>query len=470
MNIKEIEQRSGLTRANIRYYEQEGLLAPARRENQYRDYSEEDLQALLRIVLLRSLGFSLEEIRRLQNGELELAAALRERSEALEREGQRLLAARSVCDEMAKNVTSYSALQPESYLKELTPDVAAKRQDRAEPHPWRRLFARAIDLTLAALPVTFVQYVLLHHNVSQISTWESILCDLLAWGVLLFLEPLLLARFGTTVGKWCMGITVTRSDGTRLSYGDALSRTAFVWTEGAGLGLPLVGWVCEYRSYRRYMDGVELSWEYDSVEHFDERGTAKMVGLCALAQAACYVLTFGMALAPLLPPCRGELSVADFAENVNYYRTYFGYDGRWRLDENGAWVEQSDPTVFYMDHTPPTAFVYTAEDGRLRTVTWHYAAEGQMLTPNVYDVFLAYLSLAAAQRETNLFNISKLAASSAGEDWQADTPCRLSWKGTEMQYQAEIDGEYFCADNCIFSVGNSQTITVALDFEASVDP
>ena len=40
MNIKEIEERSGLTRANIRYYEQEGLIAPVRRENKYRDYSE----------------------------------------------------------------------------------------------------------------------------------------------------------------------------------------------------------------------------------------------------------------------------------------------------------------------------------------------------------------------------------------------------------------------------------------------
>ena len=69
MNIKEIEERSGLTRANIRYYEQEGLIAPVRRENKYRDYSEEDLETLLRIALLRSLGFSLEEIRRLQSGE-----------------------------------------------------------------------------------------------------------------------------------------------------------------------------------------------------------------------------------------------------------------------------------------------------------------------------------------------------------------------------------------------------------------
>lgn len=114
MNIKEIEERSGLTRANIRYYEQEGLLAPARRENKYRDYSEEDLE-----TLLRNLGFSLDEIRRLQSGELELAAAMRERSVALEAEGQRLLAAKSVCDAILREVTSYSALQPEAYLQQL---------------------------------------------------------------------------------------------------------------------------------------------------------------------------------------------------------------------------------------------------------------------------------------------------------------------------------------------------------------
>ena len=72
-----------------------GLLAPARRENKYRDYSEEDLETLLRIALLRSLGFARRDqaaaIRRAG-----LAAAMRERSAALESEGQRLLAARNV--------------------------------------------------------------------------------------------------------------------------------------------------------------------------------------------------------------------------------------------------------------------------------------------------------------------------------------------------------------------------------------
>ena len=41
MTIKEIEALSGMSRANIRYYETEGFLSPERRENGYRDYSEE---------------------------------------------------------------------------------------------------------------------------------------------------------------------------------------------------------------------------------------------------------------------------------------------------------------------------------------------------------------------------------------------------------------------------------------------
>ena len=148
MNIKEIEERSGLTRANIRSRaaarhlraraqrsRSRSARAPARRENKYRDYSEEDLETLLRIALLRNLGFSLDEIRRLQSGELELAAAMRERSAALESEGQRLLAARNVCDAISREVTSYSALRPEDYLNGFEPDAAAKQRDVAEPHP-----------------------------------------------------------------------------------------------------------------------------------------------------------------------------------------------------------------------------------------------------------------------------------------------------------------------------------------------
>ena len=50
MTSKEMEARSGVPRANIRYYEAEGLLHPQRAKNGYREYSEADLAELEKIV------------------------------------------------------------------------------------------------------------------------------------------------------------------------------------------------------------------------------------------------------------------------------------------------------------------------------------------------------------------------------------------------------------------------------------
>ena len=468
MNIKEIEERSGLTRANIRYYEQEGLLAPARRENKYRDYSEEDLETLLRIALLRNLGFSLDEIRRLQSGELELAAAMRERSAALEAEGQRLLAAKSVCDAISREVTSYSALQPEAYLHSFESDKTAERRDIAEPHPWRRYFARAIDLTIVGLMVSFVQFVLLHLNLVNISKGENVLCGLAGWGLLVLIEPLLLARFGTTAGKWCMGITVTRPDGERLSYSEALNRTALVWFYGAGLGLPLVELVCSYLSYRRYTRGEELAWEEGSVERFDERGIGKSVLLYAASTALSLALTLAMGLSAMLPPNRGDLTVAEFAENVNFYRGYFDCGERWSLDENGEWAEnQYENVVYFGGGDGPAPFTYTVEDGTLRAVHWAYTETAETIYgTGDENARMAYLALAAAQKGTSLFNIRSVVKQIGSNSWAGDADYSAAWKNVEMRYDARIEGEYYYSEGFFLSVQNGQPITVTLTFDA----
>lgn len=468
MNIKEIEERSGLTRANIRYYEQEGLIAPVRRENKYRDYSEEDLETLLRIALLRNLGFSLDEIRQLQSGELELAAAMRERSAALEAEGQRLLAAKSVCDAISREVTSYSALRPEDYLNGFEPDAAAKQRDVAEPHPWRRYFARGIDLALVGLPVSFVQYVLLHRNYTTVSRWEDIVCALIGWGLLLLLEPLLLARFGTTAGKWCMGIIVTRPDGERLSYGEALERTAAVWLYGAGLGISIVELVCNYRSYRRYTRGEELAWESGSIERFDERGTGRMVLLYAASTALSLALTLAMGLSAALPPNRGELTVAEFAENVNFYRGYFDYGQRWTLDSSGEWVENEyENVVYFGGGDGPAPFTYTVENGTLRAVHWAYTETAETIYgTGDENARVAYLALAAAQKGTSLFNIRSVVKQIGSNSWVGDADYSAAWKNVEMRYDARIEGEYYYSEGFFLSVQDGQPITVTLTFDA----
>ena len=68
MEIKEVEKLLSVSRSNIRFYEKVGLLNPARKENNYRNYNEEDIDALKKILVLRKLGFSVEEISEMQKG------------------------------------------------------------------------------------------------------------------------------------------------------------------------------------------------------------------------------------------------------------------------------------------------------------------------------------------------------------------------------------------------------------------
>ena len=56
MNIKQAAEQSGVSARNIRYYEQAGLLTPARNpENEYRIYSQADVRALKLTRMLRTL-------------------------------------------------------------------------------------------------------------------------------------------------------------------------------------------------------------------------------------------------------------------------------------------------------------------------------------------------------------------------------------------------------------------------------
>ena len=65
MNIGAAADRSGLPPKTIRYYEDIKLVVPDRRENGYRDYSEQDVHRLAFIHRARDLGFNIESCRKL---------------------------------------------------------------------------------------------------------------------------------------------------------------------------------------------------------------------------------------------------------------------------------------------------------------------------------------------------------------------------------------------------------------------
>lgn len=101
MKINEVETLVGITKKNIRFYEEQGLLTPKRNaENSYREYGDEEVQTLHRIKLLRKLGVSIEEIRQMLSGTHTLADGMRRHLISLERERRNLDQSIILCQEL----------------------------------------------------------------------------------------------------------------------------------------------------------------------------------------------------------------------------------------------------------------------------------------------------------------------------------------------------------------------------------
>ena len=117
MNIKQASEQSGVSAPNIRFYEKEGLLTPARRQgNGYRDYTAGDIRALKLIRMLRMLDVPLPAIRAVLQGEQSLQQALQAQQTVLEQQAAHLAAARSFCAELVRQRPQAETLDVDACL------------------------------------------------------------------------------------------------------------------------------------------------------------------------------------------------------------------------------------------------------------------------------------------------------------------------------------------------------------------
>lgn len=118
MTIKDVESKVGITKANIRYYENEGLISPKRNDtNNYREYSDADIEQLERIKVLRVLGVPISDIRELKDGKATLDNVMEKRLKLLHEEEQNLEAVRRVCENLRYCHLPYDSVS-ESILEE----------------------------------------------------------------------------------------------------------------------------------------------------------------------------------------------------------------------------------------------------------------------------------------------------------------------------------------------------------------
>ncbi len=120
MKINEVEALVGITKKNIRFYEEQGLLKPGRNsQNGYRDYGEPEVELLRQIKLLRKLGVPLEEIRQMQTGSRTLGDGMRRHLVTLERERKNLDQAVQFCQALKDREVRLDSLDAGGLLREM---------------------------------------------------------------------------------------------------------------------------------------------------------------------------------------------------------------------------------------------------------------------------------------------------------------------------------------------------------------
>lgn len=121
MNIKDVEEQTGLPRSNIRFYEKENLILPLRNEkNGYRIYSDKDVENIKKIAFLRTLGFSVENIRNIIEEKISLQNAIQHRYSLLDKELKELESTKILCKKMLSTPSiNYDTLDVQKYVTEL---------------------------------------------------------------------------------------------------------------------------------------------------------------------------------------------------------------------------------------------------------------------------------------------------------------------------------------------------------------
>ena len=117
MKINEVETRVGITKKNIRFYEEKGLDSPKRDEtNGYREYSEEDVMVLQKVKLLRQLSVPIDEILKLEKGYFTLEDCMHRHIILLDRETENISQNRQICAKIVEDGEQFSNMNTEKYL------------------------------------------------------------------------------------------------------------------------------------------------------------------------------------------------------------------------------------------------------------------------------------------------------------------------------------------------------------------
>lgn len=170
MLINEVEHLVGISKKSIRYYEQNRLLSPTRnRDNDYREFTREDIQKLKMIKFLRELNVPVREIKLLANNELTLKECMIDRLEKIRREEEKYLKVKNICMEILNSNETYDSIDISDYLQEI--NILRKEgfimKEVPKNNKKKRIISAVISSLMFSIFFLFVESIITYFQITE---------------------------------------------------------------------------------------------------------------------------------------------------------------------------------------------------------------------------------------------------------------------------------------------------------------
>ncbi len=203
MTISEVAKYLDVDVSTVRFYERKGLVTPARREDsKYRNYSEEDVMTLKRIMLYRKLDFSIDDIQTILSENADVHEMLLSRKKQLEAQKEQLLGSLALCEKMLDDnagkdmeVDYYlSYVHEEEQKGRMFPDIVPALDRVADnmnmekyvglpfmPQLLQNAFARRIAAVVAFVVLVIFPVICIAKNIMEMASGSGSFMKLIIW-------------------------------------------------------------------------------------------------------------------------------------------------------------------------------------------------------------------------------------------------------------------------------------------------
>lgn len=139
-------------------------------------------------------------------------------------------------------------------------------------HPWRRYFARMLDILVNGAVSFFViglvsNFIFPEYSDNFLNILETPFGRFfdISLTILfsLFLTSLLIGLTSSSLGKYIFGIKVVNQKNKKMGYKMALIRELQIYYKGLGLGLPIISVVTMIVAYRKLLMTGKTTWDRD---------------------------------------------------------------------------------------------------------------------------------------------------------------------------------------------------------------